>query len=77
LRVVKTLVNSDRVAGKVMAAPNPMTARAVINSAELVAKPPTKLAAPNTVSPAISIPLRPNRSDRLPEVSNRAAKTRL
>ena len=76
-RWVKTFEISERVAGKVMAAPSPMTARAAISWAGLVVKPPTRLAAPNTVSPASSIPLRPNRSDRLPNVSSSAAKARL
>ena len=65
------------MAGNVIAAPRPMTARAAISSAGDVAYPPAKLARPNTASPAISMPLRPNRSDRLPEVSSSAAKTRL
>ena len=76
-RSVKTLEMSERVAGKVMAAPRPMTARAAISWAGLVVNPPARLAAPNTVSPASSIPLRPNRSDRLPKVSSSAANTRL
>ena len=77
LRLVNTPVSSDSVAGNVIAAPSPMTARAAISSAGDVAYPPEKLARPNTSSPAISMPLRPNRSDRLPEVSSSAAKTRL
>ena len=77
LRSVKTLEISERVAGKVMAAPSPIRARAAISWAGLVVNPPARLAAPNTVSPASSIPLRPNRSDRLPKVSSSAAKVRL
>ena len=77
LRPVNTPVSSDSVAGNVIAAPRPMTARAAISPAGDVAYPPAKLARPNTSSPAISMPLRPNRSDRLPEVSSSAAKTRL
>jgi len=42
-----------------------------------VVKPPARLAVPNTASPASSMPLRPNLSDRLPKVSSSAAKTRL
>ena len=76
-RSVKTLEISERVAGKVMAAPSPITARVAISWAGLVVNPPARLAAPNTVSPASSIPLRPNRSDRLPNVSSSAANTRL
>src|ERR1700729_411028 len=74
---VKTLEISDSVAGKVMAAPSPITDLAAMSCAELVVKPPTRLAVPNTASPARSMPLRPNRSDRLPNVSSSAAKTRL
>ncbi len=74
---VKTLEISDSVAGNVMAAPSPITDRAAMSCAGLEVKPPARLAAPNTVSPASSMPLRPNRSDRLPKVSSSAAKTRL
>jgi hypothetical protein len=76
-RSVKTLEISDSVAGNVMAAPSPITARAAISCAGLVVKPPARLAVPITASPASSMPLRPNRSDRLPKVSSSAAKTRL
>ena len=54
-----------------MAAPSPITDRAAINSAGLVVKPPARLGAPKVASPASSIPLRPSRSDRLPNVSQR------
>ena len=74
---VKTLEISDSVAGNAMAAPSPITDRAAMSCAGPVVKPPARLAAPNTVSPASSMPLRPNRSDRLPKVSSSAAKTRL
>ena len=77
LRSVKTLEISDSVAGKVMAAPSPITARAAMSCAGLVVKPPARLAAPTTARPASSMPLRPNRSDRLPKVSSSDAKTRL
>ena len=73
-RSVKIFEIRDSVAGKVMAAPSPITDRAAISSAGLVVKPPARLAAPNTTSPASSIPLRPSRSDRLPNVSSSAAK---
>ena len=76
-RSVKTLVSSESVAGNVMAAPRPITALAAMSCDALVVKPPARLAAPTTASPASSMPLRPNRSDRLPEVSSSAAKTRL
>ena len=74
---VKTLEISESVAGNVMAAPSPITDLATMSCAGPVVKPPARLAAPNTVSPASSMPLRPNRSDRLPKVSSSAAKTRL
>src|SRR5580704_13711695 len=77
VRSVKTLDISDSVAGKVIAAPSPITDRAAMSCAGSVVKPPARLAAPNTASPASSMPLRPNRSDRLPNVSSSAAKTRL
>ena len=77
LRSVKTLEISASVAGNVIAAPSPITDRAAMSCAGLVVKPPARLAAPNTVSPASSMRLRPNRSDRLPKVSSSAAKTRL
>ena len=77
VRPVKTLVISESVAGKVMAAPSPITDLAAISCAGLVVKPPATLAAPKTASPASSMPLRPNRSDRLPNVSSSAANTRL
>ncbi len=76
-RSVNTLEISDSVAGNVMAAPSPITARAAMSCAGLVVKPPARLAVPTTPSPATSMPLRPNRSDRLPKVSSSAAKTRL
>ena len=76
-RSVKTLEISESVAGKVIAAPSPITALAAISCAGLVVKPPATLAVPNTARPASSIPLRPSRSERLPKVSSSAAKTRL
>ena len=74
---VKTLEIKARVAGNVIAAPSPITARAAMSCAGVVVNPPARLAPPITASPASSIPLRPNRSDRLPKVSSSEAKTRL
>ena len=74
---VNTLEISDSVAGNVIAAPSPMTALAAMSPEGVEVKAPAMLALPNTASPASSIPLRPRRSDRLPNVSSRAAKTRL
>ena len=76
-RSVKTFEISDSVAGKMRAAPRPITARAVISSPDEVPKAPARLAAPNSPRPARSMPLRPSRSLRLPAASTRAAKTRL
>ena len=76
-RSVKTLEISESVAGNVMAAPSPITALAAMSCAGPVVNPPARLAVPNTASPASSMRLRPNRSDRLPKVSSSAAKTRL
>ena len=68
---------SESVAGKIMAAPRPMTALAAISSPGLAANAPAALATPNVASPASRAPLRPQRSERLPEVRTRAANTRL
>ncbi len=76
-RPVKTFEISDSVAGNVIAAPRPITARAMISQPGLAAKLPATLATPNTDSPASSMPLRPMRSDSAPQVSSSAAKTRL
>ena len=76
-RSVKTLEMSASVAGNVMAAPSPITDLAAMSCAGLAAKPPVRLAVPKTARPASSIPLRPIRSDRLPKLSSKAAKTRL
>ena len=76
-RPVNTFEIRESVAGNVIAAPSPITARAAISCAGLVVKPPATLATPNTARPASSMPLRPRRSERLPNVSSRAANTRL
>ncbi len=76
-RSVNTLVRSERVEGKAIAAPTPITARAAISSPGVCISPPTTLATPNTDRPASSIPLRPNRSDRLPAARTEPANSRL
>ena len=43
----------------------------------VAANAPAALATPNVASPASRAPLRPQRSERLPEVRTRAANTRL
>ena len=77
LRSVKTLEMSDSVAGNVIAAPRPITARAAMSSVAVFVNPPARDAAPTTVRPASSMPLRPNRSDSAPNVSSSEANTRL
>ena len=76
-RSVKTLEISESVAGKIIAAPSPITQRAVISWPGVLIRPPSRLAPPKTPRPASKIPLRPTRSLRLPEASSSAAKTRL
>ena len=76
-RPVKTFEIKDRVAGKTIAAPRPITQRTAISWPGVVVRPPTALAVPKTPRPASSIPFRPSRSDRLPDASSRAANTRL
>ena len=66
-RSVKTLEMSDSVAGNVIAAPSPITARAAMSCGAVVVNPPASDAAPTTASPASSMPLRPNRSDKAAE----------
>jgi hypothetical protein len=77
VRSVNTLEISDRVAGKIIAAPTPMKQRATISWPAVVVSPPATVETPNTPRPASSIPLRPTRSLRLPAASSRAANTRL
>jgi len=76
-RSVKTLAMSDRVDGKMAAAPTPITARAAISWAGVWHSDPARLPAANTPSPASSTPLRPTRSLTLPAARIRAAKTRV
>ena len=53
---VKTLVMIDKVEGKTIAAPMPITARAAISWVEELAIDPRMLATPKTVSPVINGP---------------------
>ena len=76
-RSVNTFVSSDSVEGNTIAAPTPITARAAISSPGLSVSAPARLARPNTDRPASSIPLRPNRSERLPAASTDPANSRL
>ena len=74
---MKTLVSSESVAGKISAAPTPITARAAISSPGLLPSPPAKLATPNTTSPASSTPLRPDPVAEVAGGEHEAANNRL
>src|SRR6266849_4570527 len=63
----------DSVAGKISAAPRPITARTATSAVGVSTSPPTADAAPNTASPDNNAPLRPKRSPRLPLASTSAA----
>jgi hypothetical protein len=76
-RSVNTFVKSESVDGNTIAAPTPITARAAISAPALSVSPPARLARPKTDSPASSIPLRPNRSDKLPTTSTDPANSKL
>ena len=58
-RSVNRLEMIDRVAGKISAAPTPITARTAISAPGLSTSPPTAVAHPNTASPTSRAPLRP------------------
>jgi hypothetical protein len=73
-RSVYRLEMIDKVAGKITAAPTPITARTAISAPGLSTSPPTVVAHPNTASPVSRAPLRPYRSLRLPAASTKAAK---
>src|SRR5262249_7015135 len=75
-RPVNTLVSSDSVAGNIIAAPRPITARAAVSCPIVVASEPARLAVPNTPRPASSIPFRPRPAPRLPAASTTAAQVR-
>src|SRR4051812_12699898 len=76
-RFVNTCVSSESVAGKTIAAPTPITARAAISWPGLPVNPPARLARPKTARPTSSMPLRPNLSERLPKASTDAANSTL
>ncbi len=58
-RSVNRLEMIDKVAGKISAAPTPITARTTISAPELSTSPPTAVAHPNTANPNSRAPLRP------------------
>ena len=73
---VNMLVMMARVAGKIPAAPIPMSARPTINSPALSAEPANADVTPKITNPVINARLRPNRSPRAPAARSRPAKTR-
>ena len=75
-RSVYRLEMIDSVAGKISAAPTPITARTATSAVGVSTSPPTADAVPNTASPDSSAPLRPKRSPRLPPASTSAANVR-
>ncbi len=72
----KTVIRIDRVLGIRKDPPTPMSARAPISCHGSWASIATTEAPPNTSSPMTRKRRRPYRSDRLPAVSSRPAKTR-
>ncbi len=72
----KTLVRIDRVAGMISAPPMPMKARVKISWLAVSDMAAATEPIPNRTMPICRAPLRPNRSDRLPAVRSRPAKTR-
>ena len=58
----KVVVTIDSAAGEMIAAPRPCTARALIKTPELLAKPQTSEAIVKSVRPTRKIRLRPSRS---------------
>ena len=75
LRSVKTLAISESVAGKMPAAPTPITTRAAMSAPGVSTSDPARLPAAKTPSPRSRTPLRPTRSLRLPAARMSAAKT--
>ncbi len=74
---VNTLTSRASVAGKISAAPTPISARAPISWSASAAKAPSPLNSPNQAMPISNAPLRPKRSPRLPAASRRLANTRV
>ena len=71
----KMLVISDRVVGKITAAPTPIAARAQMSASAESTCDATADVIAKTASPALSQPRRPKRSLRLPIDSIRPAMT--
>ncbi len=73
----KTVIRMESVLGMTSAPPTPIRTRPAISWPGLSAMAATSEAAPNRASPMIITFRRPKRSERLPEVSSRPAKTRM
>ncbi len=72
---VNTLTRIASVAGKMRAAPTPISARAPISASASPANAPSALKAPNHAMPMSRTPLRPRRSPKLPAASSKPANT--
>ncbi len=70
----KALVMIERVAGIISAEPTPCTARQATSQVSLGEKPIAALEHANTITPAMKILRRPNRSPRRPPVTSSTAK---
>ena len=73
----KTLMRIESVEGIIIAAPNPMTARAAMSWVAVVTSVAAIEPAPKTSSPACRRRARPNRSPIAPMVSSNPANTRM
>ncbi len=73
---VKVLVRIASVAGKISAAPTPISARPAMSISALPASPANADVAPNTTRPTMSARLRPYRSPSPPAASSRPVNTR-
>lgn len=71
---VKKVLITASVAGAIMAAPTPCVTRAATRTSGAVARPPARLEAENSNSPATSIRRGPNRSAARPPSSMNPAK---
>ena len=76
-RSVNALAMIDSVAGKITAAQTPAATRVATSAPAESTIAEAALASPKPSRPRISAGRRPNRSDRLPAASTRAAKARL
>ncbi len=76
-RSVKVLAMIDSVVGKIRAAHTPIAKRSATSWPAVEARAATPVAVANPSRPSTSAGRRPNRSDRLPIASTRAANARL